>query len=154
MSATRHPPCTNVCSLTSTQPTDCITTTIAIPDMVASHVIGRAGTGLHQIHDFSHTKVNVSPHIGPSASHAITIQGLPHEVGNAIIAVGHQIVKCHIRPPHCAQQAPADPPTPTPHVTISQPLSSHTTLMTTSRSSMSTTLAVVAGSSSASSTCF
>src|SRR5258708_5831343 len=50
-----------------------ITATLAIPDAIAGHVIGHAGMGLHQIHDFSHMKVAVSSHIGPSASHAITI---------------------------------------------------------------------------------
>src|SRR5260221_10376263 len=66
-----------------------ITATLAVPDTVAGHVIGCAGTGLHQIHDFSHMKVAVSSHVGPSASHAITIQGSPCEVGDALIAVGH-----------------------------------------------------------------
>src|SRR5258707_9891267 len=50
-----------------------ITATLAIPDTVASHVIGHAGTGLCQIHDFSHVKVAVSSHVGPAASCAITI---------------------------------------------------------------------------------
>src|SRR5258706_6485450 len=47
-----------------------ITATLAVPDTVASHVIGHAGTGLRQIHDFSHTKVAMSSHVGPSASRA------------------------------------------------------------------------------------
>src|SRR5258708_35580438 len=66
-----------------------ITATLAILDAVAGHIIGRAGTGLRQIHDFSHTKVAMSSHVGPSASHAITIRGSPREVGDALIAVGH-----------------------------------------------------------------
>src|SRR5258708_2581336 len=66
----------------------CITVTLAVPDTVTSHIIGHAGTGLCQIHDFSHVKVTVSSHVGPTASHAITIRGSPCKVGDAIIALG------------------------------------------------------------------
>src|SRR5260221_4475550 len=101
----------------------CITATLAVPDAVTSHVIGHAGTGLHQIHDFSHTKVAVSSHIGPSVLHAITIQGSPCKVGDAIIAIGCQIMKHCIRPPcqhaNCptpsVQGGPSNPLTSTPH---------------------------------------
>src|SRR5258708_8939773 len=101
----------------------CITPTLAVPDAITSHVIGRAGMGLCQIHDFSHAKVAMSSHIGPSALHAITIQGSPHKVGDALIAVGCQIMKHHIQPPcqhaNCptpsVQGGPSDPPNPTPH---------------------------------------
>src|SRR5258708_23100633 len=51
----------------------CITATLTILDAIASHVIGCAGTGLHQIHDFSHAKVAISSHVGPTALRAITI---------------------------------------------------------------------------------
>src|SRR5258707_2119629 len=101
----------------------CITVTLAIPDTVTGHIIGHAGMGLHQIHDFSHVKVAMSSHVSPLASHAITIRGSPCKVGDAIIAIGHRIVKCHIQPPcQCAncptpsvQTGPSDPPNPTPH---------------------------------------
>src|SRR5260221_9500271 len=62
-----------------------ITATLTVPDAVASHIIGHAGMGLHQIHDFSHMKVAMSSHVGPLASHAITIQGSPREVGDALM---------------------------------------------------------------------
>src|SRR5260221_677413 len=39
-----------------------ITVTLTIPDAIASHIIGCAGMGLYQIHDFSHAKVTVSSH--------------------------------------------------------------------------------------------
>ena len=65
-----------------------ITVTLAVPDAVASHIIGHAGMGLCQIHDFSHVKVAVSSHVSPSASRAITIRGSPRKVGDALIAVG------------------------------------------------------------------
>src|SRR5260221_10268373 len=76
-----------------------ITATLTIPDAITSHVIGHAGTGLRQIHDFSHAKVAVSSHVGPSASHAITIRGSPRKVGDALITVGCRIAKRRIRPP-------------------------------------------------------
>src|SRR5258708_15714291 len=50
-----------------------ITVTLAILDAITGHIIGHAGMGLRQIHDFSHAKVAISSHIGPTASHAITI---------------------------------------------------------------------------------
>ena len=50
-----------------------ITATLAVPDAITGHVIGHAGMGLHQIHDFSHVKVTISSHVGPMASCAITI---------------------------------------------------------------------------------
>src|SRR5258708_2096933 len=107
----------------------CITATLAILDTITSHVIGHAGMGLHQMHDFSHAKVAMSSHVGPSALCAITIQGSPHEVGDALIAVGCQIVKCRIRPPrqrvNCptpsVQGGPSDPPNPTPCLPPSPP---------------------------------
>ncbi len=65
-----------------------ITATLAVPDAIAGHIIGCAGMGLRQIHNFSHAKVAVSSHIGPSALCAITIRGSPREVGDALITVG------------------------------------------------------------------
>src|SRR5258708_1010986 len=50
-----------------------ITATLAILDAITGHVIGHAGMGLRQIHDFSHMKVAVSSHVSPSASRASTI---------------------------------------------------------------------------------
>src|SRR5258707_8250086 len=73
-----------------------ITATLAVPDAITGHIIGHAGTGLRQIHDFSHAKVAMSSHVSPLASHAITIRGSPHEVGDALITVRCQIVKHHI----------------------------------------------------------
>src|SRR5258708_37757453 len=48
-----------------------ITATLTIPDAIAGHVIGHAGMGLCQIHDFSHVKVTISSHVGPAPSRAI-----------------------------------------------------------------------------------
>ena len=87
-----------------------ITTMVAVLDALAGHVVRRAGLGLHQIHNFSHVKVMMSPHIGPLTTRSITIRGSPHEVGDALIAVGRQIAKCHICPPCCHQANPQNPP--------------------------------------------
>src|SRR5258708_7836601 len=58
------------------------------------------------------------PSLLTSASHAITIQGSPQEVGDAVIAVRQWIAKHRIRLPHqsthSALGAPSDPPNPTP----------------------------------------
>src|SRR5260221_11704178 len=98
-----------------------ITATLAVPDAITSHVIGHAGTGLRQIHDFSHARVAVSSHVGPSALHAITIRGSPRKVGDALITVGCRIAKRRIRPPCQRANRPtssvhggsSDPPNPT-----------------------------------------
>src|SRR5258708_6307217 len=60
-------------SMTPSMNEPCITGTLAIPDAITGHVIGHAGMGLHQIHDFSHAKVTMSSHVSPLASRAITI---------------------------------------------------------------------------------
>ena len=39
-----------------------ITATLTILDAITGHVIGHAGMGLHQIHNFSHVKVAISSH--------------------------------------------------------------------------------------------
>ena len=99
MGRTPRAPSANIRTLSSTSPIDRITVTISVPDAVAGHVISRAGTGLCQIHDYSHAKVNMSSHVGPSALRAVTIRGLPREVGDTMIAIGRQIAKRRIRPP-------------------------------------------------------
>src|SRR5260221_1185054 len=60
-----------------------ITATLTVPDAVAGHIIGCAGMGLHQIHDFSHAKIAISSHVSPAASHAITIPGYPQDMAHA-----------------------------------------------------------------------
>ncbi len=92
----------------STPSTPSITLSMVIPDAMMGHVISRAGTGLCQIHNYSHVKIQVSPHVGLLASHTITIQGTSKEVGDAFVAIGQCLVKHHIHPPcqasaHCKQ---------------------------------------------------
>ena len=79
-----------------TQAEPSITLSMAVPDSMAGHVIGRTGTGLRLIHDFSHVKVNISSHVGPAASRTVTIRGTSKEVGNAVVAIGRRIAKHRI----------------------------------------------------------
>ena len=79
-----------------TQAEPSITLSMAVLDSMAGHVIGRAGTGLRLIHDFSHVKVNISSHVGPAASRTVTIRGTSKEVGDAVVTIGRQIAKHRI----------------------------------------------------------
>ena len=47
--------------------------TLQVPDAQAGHLIGRAGSGLRQVHDYSRTKVSVAPLTGLSDLRAVTI---------------------------------------------------------------------------------
>jgi hypothetical protein len=76
-----------------------IVVTLSVPDAVAGHLVGRAGTGLRQIHDISHAKVSVSQVIGPSASRAVTIRGTSREVGDAVSVIGKRIARRRVRQP-------------------------------------------------------
>ena len=76
-----------------------IVVTLSVPDAVAGHVVGRAGTGLRQIHDISHAKVSIAQAVGPSASRAVTIRGTSREVGDAISAIGKRIARRRVRQP-------------------------------------------------------
>lgn len=76
-----------------------IVVTLSVPDAVAGHVVGRAGTGLRQIHDISHAKVSVAQTIGPSASRSVTIRGTSREVGDAVSAIGKRIARRRVRQP-------------------------------------------------------
>lgn len=109
----------------STQSTlDKVTISMQIPDSAAGYVIGRAGTGLCQITEFSWAKVSVVPIHGPSSDRVITIQGSHSEMGDAIVAIGRQMAGkcvCNSRPKKMSGKGgasqppsgPVPPPTPT-----------------------------------------
>ena len=89
-----------------------IVVTLSVPDAAAGHIVGRAGTGLRQIHDISHAKVSIAQAIGPSASRAVTIRGTSREVGDAISAIGKRIARRRVRQPKQKKskgKAPARP---------------------------------------------
>ncbi|KAH9475681.1 hypothetical protein JR316_0011240 [Psilocybe cubensis] len=87
-----------------------IVATLSIADEQAGHVIGRAGTGLRQIHDISHAKISVSP-VVTSGLRAVTIRGTAREVGDALSAIGKRIARRRIRNPR--SKKPKQPPAPT-----------------------------------------
>lgn len=89
--STTKAPAPHTIRTTSTKlPPEKIIISLSIPDVQTSHVMGRAGTGLCQIHDLSHVKLSVSPTV-VSSSCAITIWGSDREVGDAISAVGKRL---------------------------------------------------------------
>src|SRR5258708_5571671 len=73
--------------------------------------------------------------------------------GDALITISHQTTKCHIQLPHSHDSHLANPPTSTPHISVSTPMHPHAPpAVTSSRGStsstlVSTTLATPSGSS-------
>ena len=80
-----------------------ITVTLSIPDAQAGHLVGRAGTGLRQIHDISHAKLSVSPTV-VSGSRVITIRGSTREVGDATTAIGKRLARRRLRTPRSTKK--------------------------------------------------
>ncbi|KAJ4478413.1 hypothetical protein J3R30DRAFT_3404461 [Lentinula aciculospora] len=78
---------------------------ILVPDASAGHLVGRAGAGLKQIHDFSCARILVPPS-GSSGARLVTIWGSRREVGDALVAIG---------------KAPALSPNPPPTTTGTHP---------------------------------
>jgi hypothetical protein len=73
--------------------------TIAIPDGVAGHVIGKGGAGLRQAHDISHAKVSVAPLSGSSDTRVCTIRGSDREIGDALVVIGKRMARRRVRKP-------------------------------------------------------
>ncbi|KAH9477528.1 hypothetical protein JR316_0009748 [Psilocybe cubensis] len=106
----RPPHSQSICSTTTKAALEKIVATLSIADEQAGHVIGRAGTGLRQIHDISHAKISVSP-VVTSGLRAVTIRGTAREVGDALSAIGKRIARRRIRNPR--SKKPKQPPAPT-----------------------------------------
>ena len=68
------------------------TASLSITDNQAGHV-GHAGMGLKQVHDISGAKVSVSPTITANCC-LITIQGIDHEVSDALTAIRKRLSQC------------------------------------------------------------
>src|SRR5271155_5157594 len=66
------------------------TLTLAILDDQAGHVVGRAGSGLRQIHELSNAKVSLSLQV-TAGQRSITIRGTDREIGDALSAIGKRI---------------------------------------------------------------
>ena len=67
------PAAANIQSVSTRSALEKLTLSISIPDSLAGHVVGRAGTGLCQIHDFSQAKISISPS-GSSGAQLVTIR--------------------------------------------------------------------------------
>jgi hypothetical protein len=74
------------------------TLTLIVPDDQAGHVVGRAGSGLKQIHDISSAKVSVSPTV-TAGFRTVSIRGTDREVGDALAAIGKRLARRRLRTP-------------------------------------------------------
>ena len=85
-------PSMNIHSTTTSQATSVekIAVSVSIPDKLAGHIIGREGTGLHQIHNISHAKMSVYPHL-VSGVHVVSARGSSQEVGDALTIIGKRL---------------------------------------------------------------
>jgi len=72
------------------------TLSMFIPDEMAGHVVGRAGSGLKQIHDISSAKVSVSPTVS-AGFRTVSIRGTDREVGDALSAIGKRMARRRLR---------------------------------------------------------
>ena len=129
-SATKAPAPHSIRTISTKPPPEKILISLSIPDAQAGHVVGRAGTGLRQIHDLSHAKLSVSPTV-VSGSRAITIRGSDREVGDAISAIGKRLARRKLRTPRSKKpekSSAAAAPTPNVSGGPSAPPSSSTSI--------------------------
>ena len=102
-SATKTPAPATIRTISTQDVQEKITVTLSIPDAQAGHLVGRAGTGLRQIHDISHAKLSVSPTI-VSGSRVVTIRGSTREVGDATTAIGKRLARRRLRTPRSTKK--------------------------------------------------
>ncbi|KAJ4485306.1 hypothetical protein J3R30DRAFT_3696651 [Lentinula aciculospora] len=125
-----------------------LTIQVSVPDASAGHLVGRAGAGLQQIHNFSHARISVPPS-GSSGAQLVTIRGSRREVGDALVAIGKRLAGRRVRVNRPVKKtdtkgkASALPPNPLPTPTGTRPsttsVSVDTPLSSTVSSSRSTT---------------
>ncbi|KAJ4482598.1 hypothetical protein J3R30DRAFT_3681714 [Lentinula aciculospora] len=103
-----------------------LTIQISVPDASAGHLVGRAGAGLQQIHNFSRARISVPPS-GSSGARLVTIRGSRREVGDALVAIGKRLAGRRVRVNRPVKKtdtkgkAPALPPNPLPTPTGTRP---------------------------------
>jgi hypothetical protein len=88
---------------------------LLVPDDQAGHVVGRSGTGLKQIHDFSGAKITVTAGSNADGLRTIAIRGNAREVGDAVNAIGKRIAhrRIRVKKQHATTNLPSNPsPTP------------------------------------------
>ncbi|KAJ4475572.1 hypothetical protein J3R30DRAFT_3772890 [Lentinula aciculospora] len=95
-----------------------LTIQVSVPDASAGHLVGRAGAGLQQIHNFSRARISVPPS-GSSGARLVTIRGSRCEVGDALVAIG----KASALPPNPLPTPTGTRPSTT-SVSVDTPLSS------------------------------
>jgi len=132
----RPAPASAIRSISSEAALEKCTVTLQVPDAQAGHLIGRAGSGLRQVHDYSRAKVSVAAATGLSDLRAVTIKGSAREVGDALVAVGKRIARRRVRNPRDKKKkkksgAPSQPlppptyfvpaPAPSPIPAVSRP---------------------------------
>ncbi|KAJ4477527.1 hypothetical protein J3R30DRAFT_3683215 [Lentinula aciculospora] len=103
-----------------------LTIQISVPDASAGHLVGRAGAGLQQIHNFSRARISVPPS-GSSGARLVTIRGSRREVGDALVAIGKRLAGRRVRVNRPVKKtdtkgkASALPPNPLPTPTGTRP---------------------------------
>lgn len=100
----------NISSLSSKADFEKAVVTVSVPDTQTGHIVGRAGAGLSQIHEFSHAKISVAPPTDSSGLRSITIRGSAREVGDALLAIGKRMARRRIRKPKPKKKELASPP--------------------------------------------
>jgi hypothetical protein len=90
--------------------------TLQIQEAQAGHLVGRAGNGLREVHDFSRAKVSVAPATGNTGLRPVTIRGSVREVGDALTAIGKRLARRRVRNPRAkkGKNKSAIPPAPAP----------------------------------------
>jgi len=100
--------------------------TMQIQEAQAGHLVGRAGNGLREVHDFSRAKVSVAPATGNTGLRAVTIRGSVREVGDALTAIGKRLARRRVRNPRAKKgkkksATPSAPAPVSPYVSAAPP---------------------------------
>ncbi|KAJ4480219.1 hypothetical protein J3R30DRAFT_3403753 [Lentinula aciculospora] len=115
-----------LCLPTTSADLEKLTIQVSVPDASAGHLVGRAGAGLKQIHDFSCARISVPPS-GSSGAQLVTIRGSRCEVGDALVAIGKRLAgrRVHVnrlvKKTDTKGKAPALSPNPPPTTTGTRP---------------------------------
>ncbi|KAJ4482610.1 hypothetical protein J3R30DRAFT_3403130 [Lentinula aciculospora] len=115
-----------LCLTTTSADLEKLTIQVSVPNASAGHLVGCAGAGLKQIHDFSRACISVPPS-GSSGARLVTIRGSRREVGDALIAIGKRLAGRRVRMNRPVKntdtkgKAPALSPNPPPTTTGTRP---------------------------------
>jgi hypothetical protein len=74
--------------------------TVAVPDALAGHVVGRGGRGLKQVTDISGARVSAfEPKDGPKDERLVSIRGTDQQIGAALVVIGKRLARQRVRAP-------------------------------------------------------